>query len=188
MAGHAREVSMRYRVAVSAACVLLLAGCQQAGQGTNSGGVTAPSSLAIKGVDVPFSGAVTGGLRLDFENPQGCKSGFTVVNDSTGTSSHMGRITYHVEQCTNPLTGAMDGKVLVLTAANGDELHGTFTGHTTPAGEAGTVLVVNAEFVFGGGTGRFRNATGAAQMSGEVTHTATFPWPGRWEWSGTIRY
>ena len=68
--GQAGEVSMLYRVAAAAACVVLLAGCQQAGPGANSPGVTAPSSVAMKAVDVPFSGVVTGTLRFDVENPQ----------------------------------------------------------------------------------------------------------------------
>jgi hypothetical protein len=178
---------MLSRIAVMGACVLLSAGCQQAGQGTTPAGVTAPSAVALKGVDVPFKGAVTGGLAF-VANPQNCPSGVTVVNDSTGWAMHMGDVTYHVEQCTNPSTGDMNGKQLLLVAANGDELHGTFTGHTTPAGTPGTVLHVTATFEFKGGTGRFLDATGTAQMVGEVTHGETFPWLGRWEWSGTIRY
>jgi hypothetical protein len=177
---------MLYRVAAAAACVLLLAGCQ-AVPGTNSPGVAAPSSVAMKAVDVPFSGAVTGGLRF-VANPQHCAMGVTGISDATGTALHMGDITYHTEQCVTQATGAIDGKVLVLTAANGDQLFGTFAGQSTPSGAIGDQFQVKATFVFKGGTGRFENAIGAAEMTAVLTHGASFPYPGRWEWTGTIRY
>ena len=177
---------MLYRVA-AAACVLLLAGCQQAVPGMNPAGVTAPSSAAMKAVDVPFSGAVTGGLRF-VPNPQNCAMGATGISDATGTALHMGTITYHTEQCVTQATGAIDGKVLVLTAADGDQLFGTFAGRSTPSGGIGDQFQVTATFVFKGGTGRFENATGTAEMTAVLTHGATFPYPGRWEWTGAIRY
>jgi hypothetical protein len=177
---------MLYRVASAAACVLLLAGCQQAGPGTNSTGVTAPSSVAMKAVDVPFSGAVTGGLAF-VRNPQNCPSpAGTGISNATGNALHMGNITYYTEQCVNPVTGAIDGRKLILTAANGDELYGTFVGQSEPAG--GSQFEVRATFVFKGGTGRFTNATGTAEMTAVLTREASFPWPGRWEWTGSIRY
>ena len=180
---------MLYRVVVMTACVLVMAGCEQAGKSDSPTGITAPSTLAVKTGDVPFSGAVTGGLR-SLVNPQNCPSGRTSVNDATGTAQHMGRITYHTEQCVDfgVLPAAVDGKVLVLTAADGDELHGTFTGQSTMPGGVGSEVHVSGTFVFQGGTGRFESATGRAEMTGVITQAATFPWPGRWEWEGTIRY
>jgi hypothetical protein len=178
-------MSCRVVVAV-AACVLVLAGCQQGGSGIGpTAPITAPSSVAMA-VDVPFSGAVTGGLTF-VANPQNCPSGVTGVSDATGTALHMGTITYHTEQCVNAALG-ITGKALVLTAANGDELHGTFVGQSTAPGETGTQIQVSATLMFEGGTGRFENATGTAEMTAVLTHSAAFPWPGRWQWSGTIRY
>lgn len=186
-AGQAGEVSVLHRVAVAAACIVLLAGCQQVGPGTNSPGVTAPSSVALKAVDVPFSGEVTGGVVFG-ANIQNCPAGFTGVITAAGTALHMGNVTIHTEQCINPLTGVIDGRVLVLTAANGDELHGTFAGQSEASGEIGDQFQAYVTFTFKGGTGRFTNATGTAKMTAHLTHAATFPWPGRWEWTGTIRY
>jgi hypothetical protein len=178
---------MSYRVVAAAACVLAVAGCQQAGPGPASVGVTAPSSVTMKAVDVPFSGAVTGGVVFG-SNIQNCPAGFTGVITATGTALHMGQVALHTEQCINPTTGVIDGRVLVLTAANGDELHGTFAGQSESAGAPGDQFHVTATFVFEGGTGRFEHASGTAAMTAEVTHAATFPWPGRWEWKGMIRY
>lgn len=180
---------MFYRVVLTTACVLVTVGCEQAATSDSPIGVTAPSALSVKAVEVPFSGAVTGGLRA-LVNPQNCPSGRTSVNDATGTALHIGRITYHTEQCVDQsvLPWGVDGRVLILTAANGDKLHGTFTGQSTVPGGVGTEVHVSGTFVFRGGTGRFEDATGTAEMTGVITQAATFPWPGRWEWKGTIRY
>ena len=97
------------------------------------------------------------------------------------------QLTCHTEQCINPKNGIVTGKVLVLTAANGDELHGTFDGQSKPGNVAGQYTVA-AKLTFSGGTGRFENATGTAAMTGELTQTAGFSFSGRWEWTGSIRY
>jgi hypothetical protein len=136
---------------------------------------------------VPFRGAVTGTLEFVVANPQNCASKLTGVSNATGTALHMGNMTYHTEQCVNPTSGEVVGKVLVLTAANGDELHGTFKGQSKPGDVAGQYAVA-ATFTFTGGTGRFENATGMAEMTGALTQTASFSLSGRWEWTGTIRY
>ena len=180
---------MLYRVAAAAACIVLLAGCQQAGPGTNSPGVTAPSSVAMKAVDVPFSGEVTGEVGFG-ANPQNCPAQFTAIANSQGTALHMGQMTFHSEHCVDVMTGVIDGRVLILTAANGDEIHGTYTGQAAALGPVGQPVRIMATFVFDHGTGRFTNATGTAQMTGEVINmgmTALY-WPAHWEWTGTIRY
>jgi len=142
----------------------------------------------MKAVDVPFSGDVMGGVVLFGPNTQNCPAGFTGVMNATGTALHMGTISYHSEQCVNMETGAIDGKRLVLTAANGDGLHGTFTGQSPAPGPIGSTFQTTVTLVFDGGTGRFLNATGTAEMRGVVTRAETFPWSGEWEWTGTIRY
>lgn len=180
------------RVAGSAACILLLAGCQQASPGLNGpAGVAGPSSVAMKAVDVPFSGAVTGLLHFEASNPQGCVGAIpaTGTSDATGTALHMGSVIYHTEQCLTPGPSgtAVDGRKLVLTAANGDEVHGTFVGVARPTGNPGESRVT-ATFTFDGGTGRFADATGTAEMVGVLNQLTASTFDGRWEWAGTIRY
>ncbi|MCX6546126.1 MAG: hypothetical protein NTV05_17160 [Acidobacteria bacterium] len=134
-------------------------------------------------------GAATGGVTVVFPSskcPEG-PYGFGTIN-ATGNALHMGNIDIRTEQCLNVVTGVIDGKLIVLTAANGDELHGTFTGESASAGGIGTVFKTTFTLVFNGGTGRFENATGTAEVTGVVTNAASYPWPGRWEWTGTIRY
>jgi len=154
----------------------------------SAGGLSSMTAAAkLSKPDVPFRGAVTGALEFGVANPQNCPSGVTGVSNATGTALHMGNMTYHTEQCVNPSNGAVAGKVLVLTAANGDELHGTFDGQSKPGNVAGQ-YTVEAKFTFTGGTGRFENATGMAEMTGVLIQTATLSASGRWEWTGTIRY
>ena len=90
--------------------------------------------------------------------------------DATGNALHMGKIdSIRTVLARNPDgTGVIDGKVLVLTAANGDELHGTFAGQSEPAGSRDQ-FHVKATFVLKGGTGRFENATGTGEMAAVLT-------------------
>ena len=72
----------------------LMVGCEQGARSDSPSGVTSRAVLPLKAVDVPFSGAVTAGLR-SVAKPQDCPTARTSVNDPTGTSLHMGRITDH---------------------------------------------------------------------------------------------
>jgi len=136
--------------------------------------------------DVPFRGEVTGELIMTV-GAAICSGANLGVSNATGQALHMGNMTYHTEQCVNPSNGGVTGKVLVLTAANGDELHGTFVGRSFPGDVVGQFKVL-ATFTFTGGTGRFENATGTAAMTGVLTRTAGPSFSGRWEWTGTVRY
>ena len=186
--------------ALVASLVLLAIGCNQspvapsqtpiavsaaAATGSVMSGGAAMSS-GMKGNDVPFSGAVTGQLQMSV-NFARCSTPLRLgVSDATGNALHMGNMTYHTEQCVNPQTGQITAGILVLTAANGDEIHGTFTGQARSVPGESHVL---ADFVFTGGTGRFERATGEAEMTAVLdVHLGVPPYPGRWEWTGAIRY
>lgn len=195
---------MRRVAVVLAFAVVFIAGCGRSPSNPSAvnarpaPGLAAPSSTEMKAVDVPFSGVVTGTLHFDDKNPQNCAAssvtagiGATGVSNATGTASHMGTVTYLTEQCLVAHAGQpteIIGKMLVLTAANGDEVHGTFSGQSAPDPVL-KVPVVHATFVFNGGTGRFEDATGTAAMSAVLTPTGVpYTYTGRWEWTGTIRY
>jgi hypothetical protein len=55
------------------------------------------------------------------------------------------------------LRTAMASGTFTMTAANGDTLFGTFTGHATPAGSFAAIVETDT---ITGGTGRFAGATG----------------------------
>ena len=178
------------RVILAAACVLSLAGCQQTGPGENStGGVTAPSALAMKAVDVPFSGEVSGEAAFD-ANPKGCAAGFTTVTSAKGPVSHMGLTSWYSEHCLNLETSEFLDAELWLTAANGDQIHGTYACNCSGGEKIGDPVICTSTLTFAGGTGRFENATGTAHMRATIIFEGFEDpaWPGRWEWKGSIRY
>ena len=89
----------------------------------------------------------------------------TFVTDVTGTTSHLGKTTSHLEAVLTP-TGADTFTIAgssVTVAANGDELFGTFSGSGTldASGNSQGPVVVT----YSGGTGRFTNASGSAAGS-----------------------
>lgn len=183
---------MFYRLLAATACVAALAGCQQAGPRLHStGSITAPSaSLALKPVEVPFTGVLAGEAVFDFmQNPKGCPSGFTTVTTATGTASHMGRTVWQSQHCADETHQLLNAE-LVLVAANGDELHATYTGACGAIGEVGEPFACSGTAVLAGGTGRFADAEGTVEWKATVVNEgfADPSWPGTWEWRGAIRY
>jgi hypothetical protein len=88
---------------------------------------------------------------------------------ATGQALHLGQITLEtsevVNQCSNPEGAEVDGD-FVMTAANGDQLFGTYE---TLADLNFVTFRVTAigEFEITGGTGRFQNATGGGVITAE---------------------
>lgn len=78
----------------------------------------------------------------------------------TGTISHLGRVSWTTEHCFQLFAGTFSDADLVITAANGDELYGTYAGVMT--GETTYVETM----VITGGTGRFAGASGTVEESG----------------------
>lgn len=136
----------------------------------------------------PFIGGAKGLVSFDLSNPKGCAAGFTTVTDAKGTATHLGRTTLHSEHCVTP-TGGIEG-TMVLTGANGDEVHATYTGGSTAPGAIGEVIQVTATVILAGGTGRFANATGQAELTARISFEGfdKLTWPGEWDWKGAISY
>jgi hypothetical protein len=90
-----------------------------------------------------------------------------------GRLSLLGSATQTIDQVVmlnlQTLEGPLAG-ITVITAANGDELHGYLTGSTAPTSVPG-VSSLTGTFVFSGGTGRFAETSGAAAFSGTATFT-----------------
>jgi hypothetical protein len=111
----------------------------------------APSALAGE-QSVPISGHYEAMITSATPAPDGLH----VTDVGEGNASHLGQLTSKENGVIHP-DGSVQGMV-VLTAANGDQLFwsdvGRFTSPTTIAG-TGTFM---------GGTGRFSNASGTAQF------------------------
>jgi hypothetical protein len=104
------------------------------------------------GTLVPFKGTL--------EGKYGEESGdFPISHESIrgeGNATHLGRYTLAMEETVNFLNASAVG-TLVLTAANGDTVSGTYTGHAQP----GPPVSITEETTITGGTGRFAGATGS---------------------------
>jgi len=149
---------------------LLLAGVLAAacdGAAPTAPGVEPAARPAKSAVQVPFKEvyAATGTITPS----AGCPAGTLLVSlDGGGTATQVGRYTITNTHCLDLATGAFRNGTFIKTAANGDQLFGTYSG-------AGTILVppapvgrfaISGTVAFTGGTGRFAGAGGTAVMRG----------------------
>jgi hypothetical protein len=70
--------------------------------------------------------------------------------------------------CLDPATGALTNGTFVKTAANGDQLFGTYSGNASviqPPAPIG-IFAISGTLTFTGGSGRFTGAAGTTTMSG----------------------
>jgi hypothetical protein len=112
--------------------------------------------------ELPFKAMLTGNAHLSpTDDPS------VLRNDETGEgeATHLGRFTWADVEFAD--FGAIPGGVSVvatftMTAADGDELYGEFTSVGYFADPQ--TLVIQGEFEFTGGTGRFADATGSGEI------------------------
>ena len=142
------------------------------------------------GSDRPFTGTVSGSAT--FPEDSTCPfTGRRTWSEASGVASHLGLVTMASNHCTPP-ADLITGGHMTLVAANGDEVHMTYSGTASapPFPPVGETLTVNSENVIVGGTGRFANATGQAHVTALVTFAGfgVPVWPITWTWDGTISY
>ena len=112
----------------------------------------------------PFSVTLDGHANPEFQ-PDGC----TIINDEQGTGQarHLGAITWQshevVNLCSNPEGADVTGQ-FVLTAADGDQVFGTYETLANLDFAAGVVRALGA-YQITGGTGRFVDAAGDGIIS-----------------------
>jgi hypothetical protein len=123
------------------------------------------ASVAVGAVaaELPFKGTVdaveTGTTAFPIRS---------VDREGTGTATHLGRYTEHVEMRINILTMTSTGTA-TFTAANGDTLTASVVGQATRTGP--TVLSIVEVYTITGGTGRFADATGTFTLNSTVEQT-----------------
>lgn len=130
-----------------------------------------PAAVAASSKERPFkensSGYTTGMVYAEdfangdtFDGRCSKPSQWISTSEGTGTASHMGRVSWTSEHCFQFFLGTFGDAELVITAANGDQVFGTYdgvmTGETTFADE----------MIITGGTGRFVGASGVVAESG----------------------
>lgn len=143
--------------------LLLLLGCEP-----SATPLLGPSSAHLQqAVARPFRFTLTGNADPDFS-----QGPCNVVNTESGTgvAQHLGRVTWASEEVVNFCVDPQDPSraevtgALVITAANGDQLRGTYLSIVDADFGAGT-LTAQGEFVITGGTGRFSGASGSGSIS-----------------------
>ena len=140
------------------------------GQSPTSPSLLGPGGTAQAGGahTVPFTGSLEGTVTVTPLNPPFA----SVVITASGNATHLGQFTLQVPHIVNFATANGEG-TFTFTAANGDRLTATFTGHadTTPP-----IFKIEETATITGGTGRFANATGsfvAHRLFDPVAQTTT---------------
>ena len=118
-----------------------------------------------------------------------CPTGFAGLISGTGDALHMGKVTLTSFDCieiVGPGVFLFSSNRVVLTAANGDQVFGEYSGAVDAQNGVG---VVSGQFKITSGTGRFVNATGGGILQGlEEIDFATGTGRGHIRLSGTISY
>jgi hypothetical protein len=151
----------------------------------------AGSSEAAKPIGVkerPYKGEWSGTFEIVLDGDW-CPPGLGPVTISIerGQATHLGRFSAETRHCTDLATGQFTAGVIVITAANGDELHGTYSGRFLPELPDGTTPVASTHY-YDGGTGRFANATGMADAPAWFVFTSETGGVIRGTLSGTLSY
>lgn len=134
--------------------------------------------------DVPLK------MSLDIQEQVGfmpnCPSRFGSTITGKGKSSHLGKVTLATTDCITPMGDhfTFKGK-FTLTAANGDKLTGDYSGSFVPVGAGPVYKLADAELKITGGTGRFSQANGTAELNGSQD---TSTGKGKMDANGTVSY
>jgi hypothetical protein len=116
---------------------------------------------ALAGSQVPLKGDDRGGFG---PGTFACAAGHDpLAIDGTGNATHVGRYTYHADECFNGNTLLFTGS-FTIRAANGDTIVGTYEGNVPSINFPVAVYEQDAEIT--GGTGRFSGADGEFHVSG----------------------
>jgi hypothetical protein len=150
----------------SLAALGLLLGCDQTSSVSPSG-TSSLIPMANAAVPLPWKESYqsTGTITADAQ----CPSPLLLESyQGGGTATHVGNYTIVNSHCLNLVTGALTGGSFVKTAANGDQLFGTYVGSASviqPPSPIG-IFSISGTVTFTGGTGRFAGATGTTTMAG----------------------
>jgi hypothetical protein len=152
---------------ISAAAVVTVAfalGCDRSDVPTAPGASAEPVDGRSPAARlVPFKGTFTAtGAAADIPGDR-CPA-LTVQIQGPGTATHLGSLTTVQSHCMAPPSFDFTDGLFTLTAANGDQLVGTYEGEFRPLDPP--LAGIDGEFMFTGGTGRFIGATGGGEASG----------------------
>lgn len=117
-----------------------------------------------------------------------CPSKFGGTTTGTGTSTHLGKVSFTAIDCITPIEKenyfTFTGRLTLITA-NGDKLTGNYSGSFKPVDSGSIYTLSDAKFEIKGGTGRFADAEGTAGLKGNQD---ILTGKGKIELDGTISY
>jgi len=130
-----------------------------------------PVAAQVARNQVPFMGTVEGVALPVFTDP--CNRPVTLYG--AGQASHLGRFAWAstltaTDLCPVVPNFTVTGGKVTLTAANGAQLFGTYTGSGLNPGSVGPpfLVLLDLAVTITGGTGTFLNTTGSFRVSMEV--------------------
>ena len=151
---------MRYLIlgvcVFAAACAGEAPGAPTSASSTVSG---ASATDAERGSALPFGGTLQSTERVE----SGDATSEVRHLDGTGNATHLGRFSLSVDFTVTPSTGNAVGTA-TWTAANGDPIFATVTGHGDIV--VFPTVVIGESHSITGGTGRFADASGTIRMIG----------------------
>jgi hypothetical protein len=138
----------------------------------------------------PFKGTIVGEAVFAPAPAQCPADPFVIVTTvAHGVMSHLGAVTMTSQHC----AGITFAGTSMIVAANGDKVFMTYDG-VGPFDPANPPAVVHLTGTFHiiGGTGRFSGATGGGTYTADLAFKGigpgAAPWPGVWNYTGTIGY
>lgn len=113
-----------------------------------------------------------------------CPAQFGGTATGTGEGTHLGKFSFAATDCITPIENyfTFNGE-FILTAANDDKLKGTYGGLFIPVDTGPMYRLSDAMMEVTGGTGRFAETTGSAELTGTEDLTTG---NGTFEVDGTI--
>jgi hypothetical protein len=146
--------------------------------------ITAPTFALAGPTNVPLKMSAVTQEQTGYT--PNCPSKFGGTTTGTGKSTHLGKISFTASDCVTPMEDhfTFKGK-LTITAANGDKITGDYSGSFIPLNTPPIYSLSDAKFEITGGTGRFSNASGSADLQGSQNIQTG---KGKIEADGTISY
>lgn len=115
-----------------------------------------------------------------------CPSKFGGTTTGTGKSTHLGKVSFTATDCIISMEDHFTFKgEFIVVAANGDKLTGNYGGSFVPVNNGPMYRLSDATFEITGGTGRFTQAKGSAELQGKQN---TKTGKGTLEAKGAISY
>lgn len=115
-----------------------------------------------------------------------CPSKFGGTTTGTGNGTHLGKVSFSATDCITPMEDHFTFKgEFTVVATNGDKIVGNYDGSFVPINNGPMYRLSDATFEITGGTGRFAQATGSADLKG-TQNTKTGK--GTLKADGTISY